>query len=150
MAHKFSKQQSVNGKIVGEYFVRSPVKKGLFFASDDWQSTRPSNQFLLGDMMKFEVSVKQFHHVPLRVMLDSCVATVIPNIDTVPRYAFLGNNGCLFDSQLTDSSSQFLPRSNEDRLQFQVEAFKFQQDERGVVRLKYRTLPVLYKTIAVF
>ncbi|KAI9547487.1 hypothetical protein NQZ68_017040 [Dissostichus eleginoides] len=105
----------------------------LRLMTDDWQSTRPSNQFLLGDMMKFEVSVKQFHHVPLRVMLDSCVATVIPNIDTVPRYAFLGNNGCLFDSQLTDSSSQFLPRSNEDRLQFQVEAFKFQQDERGVI-----------------
>ncbi|KAF3843901.1 hypothetical protein F7725_015949 [Dissostichus mawsoni] len=105
----------------------------LRLMTDDWQSTRPSNQFLLGDMMKFEVSVKQFHHVPLRVMLDSCVATVIPNIDTVPRYAFLGNKGCLFDGQLTDSGSQFLPRSNEDRLQFQVEAFKFQQDERGVI-----------------
>ncbi|KAI4800280.1 hypothetical protein KUCAC02_013367, partial [Chaenocephalus aceratus] len=105
----------------------------LRLMTDDWQSTRPSAQFLLGDMMKFEVSVKQFHHVPLRVMVDSCVATVIPNIDTVPRYAFLGNNGCLFDSQLTDSSSQFLPRAHEDRLQFQVEAFKFQEDERGVI-----------------
>ncbi|XP_010787806.1 zona pellucida sperm-binding protein 3-like [Notothenia coriiceps] len=109
----------------------------LFFSlrlmSDDWQSTHPSAQFLLGDMMKFEVSVRQFHHVPLRVMVDSCVATVIPNIDTVPRYAFLGNNGCLFDSQLTDSSSQFLPRAYEDRLQFQVEAFKFQQEGSGVI-----------------
>ncbi|XP_034094408.1 zona pellucida sperm-binding protein 3-like [Gymnodraco acuticeps] len=105
----------------------------LRLMTDDWQSTRSSAQFLLGDMMKFEVSVKQFHHVPLRVMVDSCVATVIPNIDTVPRYAFMGNNGCLFDSQLTDSSSQFLPRAYEDRLQFQVEAFKFQQDEHGVI-----------------
>lgn len=43
--------------------------------------------------MKFEVSVKQFHHTPLRVTVDSCVATVVPNIDTVPRYAFLGNKG---------------------------------------------------------
>ncbi|KAK5866853.1 hypothetical protein PBY51_011394 [Eleginops maclovinus] len=101
--------------------------------TDDWQSTRPSAQFLLGDMMKFEVSVKQFHHIPLRVTVDSCVATVVPNIDTVPRYAFLGNNGCLFDSQLTASSSQFLPRTYEDRLQFQVEAFRFQQDQHGVI-----------------
>lgn len=47
----------------------------------------------MGDMMKFEVSVKQFYHVPLRVTVDSCVATVAANVDTVPRYVFLGNNG---------------------------------------------------------
>lgn len=64
--------------------------------SDDWQFSRPSAQFLLGDMMKFEVSVKQFHHVPLKVTVDSCVATVVPNIDTVPRYSFLGNNGSVY------------------------------------------------------
>ncbi|XP_059190238.1 zona pellucida sperm-binding protein 3-like [Centropristis striata] len=101
--------------------------------TDDWQLSRPSAQFLLGDMMRFEVSVKQFHHVPLRVTVDSCVATVVPNIDTVPRYVFLGNNGCLFDSQLTGSGSGFLPRSQDDRLQFEVEAFRFQQDDSGVI-----------------
>ncbi|XP_041795559.1 zona pellucida sperm-binding protein 3-like [Chelmon rostratus] len=101
--------------------------------TDDWQFPRPSAHFLLGDLMRFEVSVKQFHHVPLRVTVDSCVATVIPNIDTVPRYAFLGNSGCMFDSQLTGSSSQFLPRSQDDKLQFEVEAFRFQQDSSGVI-----------------
>lgn len=60
---------------------------------DDWQFPRPSTHFLLGDILKFEASVKQFHHVPLRVSVDSCVATVVPNIATVPRYAFLGNKG---------------------------------------------------------
>lgn len=50
--------------------------------------------------MKFEVSVKQFHHVPLRVTVDSCVATVIPNVDTVPRYAFLGNSGSVYSTDL--------------------------------------------------
>ncbi|TMS05889.1 Zona pellucida sperm-binding protein 3 [Larimichthys crocea] len=100
----------------------------LRLMTDNWQFARPSAEFLLGDMMKFEVSVKQFHHVPLRVTVDSCVATVIPNVDTVPRYAFLGNSGCLFDSQLTGSSSRFLPRSQDDTLQFEVEAFRFQQD----------------------
>ncbi|XP_061532678.1 zona pellucida sperm-binding protein 3-like [Phycodurus eques] len=112
-------------------------EESLYFSfkvmTDDWQFARPSSQFLLGDMMKFEVSVKQFHHTPLRVTVDDCVATVVRNIDTVPRYSFLGNNGCLFDSQVTGSSSRFLPRSQDDRLRFQVEAFKFQQDDRGVI-----------------
>ncbi len=40
---------------------------------------------------------------------------------------------CLFDSQLTGSSSQFLPRSQDDKLQFELEAFRFQQDNSGVV-----------------
>ncbi|XP_037624670.1 zona pellucida sperm-binding protein 3-like [Sebastes umbrosus] len=119
------------------FSVTKASEESLYFSirlmTDDWQFSRPSAQFLMGDMMKFEVSVKQFHHVPLRVTVDSCVATVVPNIDTVPRYAFLGNSGCLFDSQLTGSSSQFLPRSQDDTLQFEVEAFRFQQDDSGVI-----------------
>uniref|UniRef100_A0A3B5BAK3 Zona pellucida sperm-binding protein 3 n=1 Tax=Stegastes partitus TaxID=144197 RepID=A0A3B5BAK3_9TELE len=106
----------------------------LRLMTDDGKFPRPSAQFLLGDKMKFEASVKQFHHIPLRVTVDSCVATVVPNVDTVPRYAFLGNNGCLFDSQLTGSSSHFLPRSQDDTLQFEMEAFRFQQDNSGLVR----------------
>ncbi|XP_047452651.1 zona pellucida sperm-binding protein 3-like [Mugil cephalus] len=111
-------------------------EESLYFSltlmTEDWQFPRPSSQFLLGDVMKFEASVKQFHHVPLRVTVDSCVATVVPNTDTVPRYVFLGNNGCLFDSQLTGSSSRFLPRSQDDKLQFELEAFRFEQDDRGM------------------
>ncbi|XP_031135625.2 zona pellucida sperm-binding protein 3-like isoform X1 [Sander lucioperca] len=101
--------------------------------TDDWQSPRPSAQFLLGDMMKFEVSLKRFHHIPLRVTVDRCVATMLPSVDTVPRYYFLGNSGCLFDSQLTGSSSQFLPRSQDDKLQFEVEAFMFHQEDSGII-----------------
>ncbi|XP_051916375.1 zona pellucida sperm-binding protein 3-like [Hippocampus zosterae] len=112
-------------------------EESLYFSlrlmTDDWQVARPSSRFTLGDMMKFEVSVKQFHHTPLRVTVDDCVATVVGNVDTVPRYSFLGNNGCLFDSQLTGSGSRFLPRSRDDRLQFEVEAFKFQEDETGEI-----------------
>ncbi|XP_072241432.1 zona pellucida sperm-binding protein 3-like [Leuresthes tenuis] len=105
----------------------------LQLMTDDWQFPHPVSQFLLGDVMKFEASVKQFHHIPLRATVDSCVATVVPNVDTVPRYSFLGNSGCLFDSQLTGSSSQFLPRSQDDKLQFEVEAFRFEQDHSGVL-----------------
>uniref|UniRef100_A0A8C2YYJ5 Zona pellucida sperm-binding protein 3 n=1 Tax=Cyclopterus lumpus TaxID=8103 RepID=A0A8C2YYJ5_CYCLU len=119
------------------FSVSKTDEESLYFSikllTDDWRSTRPSAVYLMGDMMKFEVSVKQFYHVPLRVTVDSCVATVAANIDTVPRYVFLGNNGCLFDSQLTGSSSRFLPRSQNDKLQFQVEAFRFQQEDNGVI-----------------
>uniref|UniRef100_A0A665U642 Zona pellucida sperm-binding protein 3 n=1 Tax=Echeneis naucrates TaxID=173247 RepID=A0A665U642_ECHNA len=126
-------------------------EESLYFAihlmTDNWEFIRPSSQFILGDMMRFEVSVKQFHHIPLRLTVDSCTATVVPNIDTVPRYAFLGNHGCLFDSQLTGSSSRFLPRSQDDRLQFEVEAFRFQQDNSGLyitcsVRATPATTPI--------
>ncbi|KAM8750580.1 zona pellucida sperm-binding protein 3-like [Acanthopagrus schlegelii] len=119
------------------FSLRQVSEESLYFSltlmTDDWQFVRPAAEYLLGDMMKFEVSVKQFHHIPLRVTVDSCVATVVPNIDTVPRYVFLGNKGCLFDSQLTGSSSQFLPRSQDDKLRFEVEAFRFQQDNSGSI-----------------
>uniref|UniRef100_A0A8D2ZI40 Zona pellucida sperm-binding protein 3 n=1 Tax=Scophthalmus maximus TaxID=52904 RepID=A0A8D2ZI40_SCOMX len=119
------------------YSVTESSEESLYFSirlmTDDWQFPRPSAQYLLGDMMKLEISVKQFHHLPLRVLVDSCVATVIQNVDTVPRYNFLGNKGCLLDSQLTGSSSQFLPRTQDDKLQFELEAFRFQQDHSGVI-----------------
>lgn len=65
----------------------------LLVLADDWQFPRPVPEFLLGDMMKFEASVKQLHHTPLRVNVDSCVATVVPNADAIPRYGFLFNSG---------------------------------------------------------
>ncbi|XP_068595004.1 zona pellucida sperm-binding protein 3-like [Brachionichthys hirsutus] len=105
----------------------------LRLMTDDWRSPRPSSQFQLGDVMRFEVAVKPFHHAPLRVMVDRCVATVVPNVDTVPRYTFLGHNGCLFDSRLTGSSSRFLQRSQDNKLQFELDSFRFQQDDRGVI-----------------
>ncbi|XP_032378887.1 zona pellucida sperm-binding protein 3 [Etheostoma spectabile] len=113
------------------------TEESLYFSltlmTDDWKSPRPSEDFMLGDVLKFEVVVKQFHHSPLKVTVDYCVATVSQSIDTVPRYAFLGNSGCMFDSQLTGSTSRFLPRSQDDKLQFQMEAFRFQQDESGII-----------------
>ncbi|XP_053742770.1 zona pellucida sperm-binding protein 3-like [Synchiropus splendidus] len=135
----YQRKHSVSvGKLTPDWISFSEIKsseENLYFSlrllTDDLQFARPSGQFILGDMMKFEASVKQFHHTPLRVTVDSCVATLVPNPDTVPRYTFLGNSGCLYDSQLTGSSSQFLPRAQDDRLMFQLEAFRFQQDSVG-------------------
>lgn len=40
---------------------------------------------------------------------------------------------CLVDAKLTASNSRFMPRVQDDKLQFQLEAFKFQQESSGSV-----------------
>ncbi|KAJ8407527.1 hypothetical protein AAFF_G00273840 [Aldrovandia affinis] len=94
---------------------------------------RSSDMFFLGDLMNIEASVIQVNHVPLRVFVDTCVATLDPNMDSVPRYAFIENQGCLMDSKLTSSRSKFLPRVQDDKLSFQLDAFRFAQESRSSV-----------------
>ncbi|XP_058604280.1 zona pellucida sperm-binding protein 3-like [Onychostoma macrolepis] len=96
---------------------------------DDWSYERPSNLYFLGDIINIEASVKVYNHVPLRVFVDHCVATQVPDVTALPRYSFIENNGCLVDSKATASSSRFMPRSREDKIQFQLEAFMFQEGD---------------------
>ncbi|KAJ8380453.1 hypothetical protein SKAU_G00012310 [Synaphobranchus kaupii] len=103
------------------------------YAADDWQLGRASNVFFLGDFINIEASVVQANHVPLRVFVDTCVATLDPDMNAVPSYAFIENKGCLMDSKLTNSHSQFLSRVQDDKLQFQLDAFRFAQEARSAV-----------------
>lgn len=64
-----------------------------FLLVDDWISERPSNQYYLGELINIEASVLQFNHVPLRVLVDGCVATTVPDANSVPRYSFIENYG---------------------------------------------------------
>ncbi|XP_076853188.1 zona pellucida sperm-binding protein 3-like [Brachyhypopomus gauderio] len=105
----------------------------LRLMTDDWTSERLSNQYFLHDVISVEASVIQFYHVPLRVYLDTCVATVFPDVNAVPSYAFIDNHGCLIDAKLTGSHSHFLPQTEADKLRFQLEAFRFQQDNSGLL-----------------
>ncbi|XP_036411220.1 zona pellucida sperm-binding protein 3-like [Megalops cyprinoides] len=105
----------------------------LRLMTDDWQAERTSNVFFLGDTMNIEASVVQANHVPLRVFADSCVATLVPDLNAVPRYAFIENHGCLMDAKLTDSRSKFLPRVQDDKLKIQLDSFRFFQDSRSSV-----------------
>ncbi|XP_026107086.1 zona pellucida sperm-binding protein 3-like isoform X1 [Carassius auratus] len=93
---------------------------------DDWANQRPSNLYYLGDIINIEASVKVYNHVPLRVFVDNCVATQVPDVTSVPRYSLIENHGCLVDAKATASSSHFLPRTQEDKIRFQLEAFMFQ------------------------
>ncbi|XP_028822247.1 zona pellucida sperm-binding protein 3-like [Denticeps clupeoides] len=103
----------------------------LKLMTDDWKFERPSNIYYMGDLIHFEASVKQYNHVPLRVFVDTCVVTAVPDAAAAPSYLFIQNHGCLVDSKLTGSSSRFLPRTQDFKLQFQLEAFRFQQGDTG-------------------
>ncbi|XP_035248068.1 zona pellucida sperm-binding protein 3-like isoform X1 [Anguilla anguilla] len=105
----------------------------LRLMADKWQTERTSTVFFLGDLINIEASVVQANHVPLRVFVDTCVATLDPDMNAVPRYAFIENKGCLMDSKLTNSRSQFLSRVQDDKLQFQLDAFRFAQETRSAI-----------------
>ncbi|XP_030649805.1 zona pellucida sperm-binding protein 3-like [Chanos chanos] len=104
----------------------------LQLMTDDWQFERPSNQYFLGDFIHIQASVIQYMHVPLRVFVDSCVATTVPDVNAVPRYPFIDNHGCMVDAKITGSDSRFLPRAQPDKLQFQLEAFRFQEGDGSI------------------
>ncbi|XP_034540582.1 zona pellucida sperm-binding protein 3-like [Notolabrus celidotus] len=99
----------------------------------DYQFERPSYQYFLGDMINVEATVKQYFHVPLRVYVDSCVATLVPDMNSNPRYAFIDNHGCFIDAKITGSASKFMARTAENKLQFQLEAFRFQGADSGLL-----------------
>ncbi|KTF91041.1 hypothetical protein cypCar_00038969 [Cyprinus carpio] len=62
---------------------------------DDWSYQRPSNVYFLGDIINIEASVNGYEHVPLRVFVDGCVATQVPDVNALPRYSFIENHGWL-------------------------------------------------------
>ncbi|KAL6460895.1 hypothetical protein MHYP_G00308610 [Metynnis hypsauchen] len=107
----------------------------LRLMTDDWRHERPSNQYFLGDLINIEASVMQYNHVPLRIFVDSCVATATPDANAAPRYSFIDHYGCLVDAKLTGSTSHFLPRVQADKLQFQLETFVFQQQRSELIYL---------------
>uniref|UniRef100_A0AAZ3SHB8 Zona pellucida sperm-binding protein 3 n=1 Tax=Oncorhynchus tshawytscha TaxID=74940 RepID=A0AAZ3SHB8_ONCTS len=107
------------------------VEEQLYFSlklmTDDWQMERASSQYFLGDLIRMEATILQYHHVPLQVFVESCVATLVPDINSKPRYSFIENDG-----------SQFLPRSQDHKLQIQLETFIFKQ--------QYEKMDLIYIT----
>ncbi|XP_042360810.1 zona pellucida sperm-binding protein 3-like [Plectropomus leopardus] len=98
--------------------------------TNDWLYERSSNVYYLGEPISIEASVRVGHHMGLRVFLSSCVATLTPDIYSVPRYVFV-ENGCLVDSQLPGSRSYFLSRSQDSKLHLVIDAFRFHNEDRG-------------------
>ncbi|XP_073698790.1 zona pellucida sperm-binding protein 3-like [Garra rufa] len=105
----------------------------LKLMTDDWSYERPSNAYFLGDMINLEASVVRANHVPLRVFVESCAATLDPSGKATNMYTFIENSGCMMDAKLTNSRSRFMSRIQDDKLQFQIEAFRFNQDSHGMI-----------------
>ncbi|XP_032555859.1 zona pellucida sperm-binding protein 3-like [Chiroxiphia lanceolata] len=106
----------------------------LRLMSDDWSAERASTVFQLGEVLHFQAGVDAENHVPLRLFVDSCVATLTPDRTSSPQYAFIEFSGCLVDGQVDDATSTFIsPRPRQDVLQFAVDAFKFAGDSSNLI-----------------
>ncbi|XP_067298949.1 zona pellucida sperm-binding protein 3-like [Pseudorasbora parva] len=112
----------------GEEYLHFSLK----IMTDDWLYERPSNAYFLGDFINLEAAVVRANHVPLRVFVESCAATLGPS-GKATIYTFIENSGCMLDAKLTNSRSRFMPRIQDDKLQFQIEAFRFKEDSRGLI-----------------
>ncbi|XP_068594280.1 zona pellucida sperm-binding protein 3-like [Cebidichthys violaceus] len=109
------------------------INFNLLLMTDNWQFQRGSSSYFLGDPIHLEASAIIGNHIPLRVYVDNCVATATPDAEATLRYDFIENNGCLVDAYLTNSKSCFLPRVEEHKLRFQLEAFRFYQEPSSQV-----------------
>ncbi|NXI70359.1 ZP3 protein, partial [Anseranas semipalmata] len=106
----------------------------LRLMSDDWSAERASAVFQLGEVLRFQAGVSVENHVPLRLFVDSCVATPSLDSSSSPQYAFIDSSGCMVDGQLDDATSTFIsPRPQPDVLQFAVDAFKFAGDSSSLI-----------------
>ncbi|XP_028283288.1 zona pellucida sperm-binding protein 3-like [Parambassis ranga] len=99
----------------------------LLLMTDDWQFERGSSTYYIGDPVHFEISAIVRNHTSLRVYVDRCVATATPDAETTLKYDFIEHHGCLVDAYLTNSTSHFLPRVEEHKLRFRLDAFRFYQ-----------------------
>ncbi|XP_041840321.1 zona pellucida sperm-binding protein 3-like [Melanotaenia boesemani] len=103
----------------------------LRLMTNDWNTERNSPVYFMGEMVNIEASVD--HHHPLRLYIGGCVATLTPDVNSDPQYPFIDHQGCFTDSQLSGSSSRFLPRVQDELLQIQLESFLFHQDHRHTI-----------------
>ncbi|XP_041805693.1 zona pellucida sperm-binding protein 3-like [Chelmon rostratus] len=113
--------------LVSRASAEDQIDFNLQLMTDDWRFQRGSHSYFLGDPIHLEVSAIIGNHVPLRVYVDHCVATATPDAEATLRYDLIQHYGCLADAYLTNSSSHFLPRVEEHKLRFQLDAFRFYQ-----------------------
>ncbi|XP_067879896.1 zona pellucida sperm-binding protein 3-like [Heterodontus francisci] len=141
--HYFRKGNVSSNPIKPTWIPFSSTKSGeghlsfsLRLMNDDWLTERTSTVYYLGDLIHIEASVSMTNHMPLKLYIDRCVATLSPDKDSTPRYSIIDYNGCLLDSKAEDSFSTFvLPRDERelDKIQFDLDAFRFFGDDRSLI-----------------
>ncbi|XP_030648760.1 zona pellucida sperm-binding protein 3-like [Chanos chanos] len=120
----------------------------LTLMTSDWLSERVSKVYFLGDFINIQASYQMGYHTELRVFVEECVATISPDLNSVPRYVFIQNHGCLTDSLLTASRSRYLPRVQSEKLRIQLDAFRFHEEESSEIYITchLRAYPVTDNT----
>ncbi|XP_069071675.1 zona pellucida sperm-binding protein 3-like [Pleurodeles waltl] len=93
--------------------------------TDDWTSSRSTTTFQLGDVFHLEASVDAASHYPLRIYVDSCMASPTVDPDSTLQYDIVSSHGCLVDGKMSESSAFVSPRVQPDKLRFTVDAFRF-------------------------
>nr|XP_034985827.1 zona pellucida sperm-binding protein 3-like [Zootoca vivipara] len=132
---------SSNGtKPTGVPFTSTKSAEGGFrfslrLMTDDWSAERKSTRYWLGDYLHIQADVERREdQLPLRLLVDSCVATQMPEEDAGLQYAILDFHGCLVDGRIHDVKSAFkIPRPRLETLQFTIEAFRFAEDIRNLI-----------------
>ncbi|XP_053923054.1 zona pellucida sperm-binding protein 3-like [Cuculus canorus] len=100
---------------------RTPLSFALDVYDSSWSSQLHQPTYSLGELINIEASVSSDVHLPLRVFVDECVAS----LSAAPwsGYKVITDNGCLLDGQL--GRSRFLPQRGDHFLRFQLDTFLF-------------------------
>ncbi|XP_043540407.1 zona pellucida sperm-binding protein 3-like, partial [Chiloscyllium plagiosum] len=61
----------------------------LRLMNGDWLTERTSTVYSLGDLIHIEASVSMANHMPLKLYIDHCVATLSPDKEATPRYSII-------------------------------------------------------------
>ncbi|XP_075132085.1 zona pellucida sperm-binding protein 3-like [Leptodactylus fuscus] len=98
----------------------------LRLMTPDWSAPSSFLVFQLGDLFYIEAFLDIQNHEPMMLFVDSCVASLTPDITSGPSYDIISNNGCLMDGAQEDSASVFVsPRPQPNILRFMIDAFLF-------------------------
>ncbi|XP_069500413.1 uncharacterized protein [Ambystoma mexicanum] len=123
------------------------LSMSLRLMTDDWSSARTSNTFQLGDVFHLEASVDAANNFPLRIYVDSCVATLSPELVSTPQYDIVGSFGCMIDGKTSDASAFVAPRPQPGKLRFTVDAFRFIGDARPLLYITCSLQVVLEEAV---
>ncbi|XP_041033009.1 zona pellucida sperm-binding protein 3-like [Carcharodon carcharias] len=108
----------------------------LRLMNGDWLTEGTTTVYYLGELIHIEASVSMTKHMPLKLYIDHCVATLSPDKDSNLRYSIIDHNGCLPDSKAEDSFSTFVLQRDErelDKLWFDLDAFHFLGDDCSLI-----------------
>ncbi|XP_062394643.1 zona pellucida sperm-binding protein 3-like [Sardina pilchardus] len=103
--------------------LKTRVTFNLTTLNAQWEHLDAGEKYVLGEMMYFEASTQHLSK-DQRVFVDSCHVTASQDSNSMPRLDVIRNFGCLVDSKMSGSRSQFYSRDS-NYLRFSIDSFLF-------------------------